>query len=295
MLARTLIAALGLTFAGCGGGGNPAGPTPGTPAGPTIGPAGGSAASADGAVRLVVPQGALAAPVPIVLRGTAAVPLDPHAVFRTGFEVAPAGTTFASPAMLTIRYDPSLRPSGTDEAELRLHVLNAGQWEPVPQAGVDVASHEVSAPIRTAGVYGARWAGPSAGCGSAESRQFDFWLGSWTYAAAGASPGTNDISQEGGGCLVEEHFRDGNGTLGRSVSLFSRLDRQWHQTYVDSRGDRIVLVGAWDGRRMVLAEDATRRFLWQQTAPEVVRYWGERSADGGASWNVFFDSTYTRR
>lgn len=295
MLYRSMPAFLVLAFVACGGGGgaNPAGP--GAPATPTIGPAGGTVVASDNGARLVVPAGALGAEVPLVIRPATGVPLDPHAVSRASYEIAPPGTTFATPATLTLRYDPNLGPSGTAESEWRVHVQNGAEWEPVQGGTVDAGAHQATSPVRASGTFVPRWTGPSAACGSAHDREFDFWVGSWSFAAPGSLPGTNDITSEASGCLVEEHFRDSSGTQGRSVSLFSRLDGQWHQTYVDSRGAHLVLVGAFDGRRMVLAESATQRYLWEQIGADTVRYWGERSADGGASFSVFFDSTYTRR
>jgi hypothetical protein len=139
------------------------------------------------------------------------------------------------------------------------------------------------------------WPGPTAPCTEAADREFDFWLGRWSFAAGGAFPGTNDLTAEGLGCLLEEHFQDASGTQGRSVSLRSRLDGRWHQTYVDSRGGRLVLVGERDGERMVLWQTPTVRYLWERTAPGVVRYWQERAVEQGASWEVRFDSTYTLR
>jgi hypothetical protein len=130
-------------------------------------------------------------------------------------------------------------------------------------------------------------------CGG-PSDQFDFWLGNWNFNSAGAARGTNDITKEDQ-CLVEEHFRDSNGAQGRSVSLWSRLDGQWHQTYIDSANNRLPLVGRLEGDRMVLNLNGGERYLWQETDAQTVRYWGERSSDAGATWTVFFDSNYTRR
>ena len=294
MQLRISIPALALTLASCGGGGSPAGPTTPPPPASTIGPSGGTVTSSDGVARLVVPAGALAGSVPLTVQATTSVPLDPHASGRNGYQVAPAGATFALPARLSVRYDTSLGPSGTDEREWRLSVVNAGEWETLAQGALDLAAREASAPITGAGTYGVRWPGPQSACGSGHDREFDFWLGSWNFSAASAFPGTNEITKEGNGCLVEEHFQDTSGTRGRSVSLFSRLDGRWHQTYVDSRGNRLVLIGSLDDGRMVLYDSPTHRFLWQTTRADVVRYWEETSADGGATWNVGFDSNYTR-
>jgi len=294
MSSRVPSVALAVVLTACGGGGSPAGPTT-PPTGTTVGPSGGTVTSSDGAARLVVPAGALPASVPLTLRTTSNVPLDPHAAGRSGYELNPAGTTFAMPATLSLRYDASLGPSGTDEREWRLSVVNGGEWDTLAQGTLDASQRLASAPIASAGTYGVRWPEPLGTCGSGHDREFDFWLGSWSFASPSSLPGTNDITKEGNGCLVEEHFQDTSGTRGRSVSLYSRLDAQWHQTYVDSRGNRLILIGGLDRSRMVLHDTPSHRFLWQATGPDVVRYWGERSTDGGTTWNVDFDSNYTRR
>ncbi len=276
--------------AACGG-------SPGsTPdAGPTVGPAGGTVTTPDGRATLVVPAGALATAVPLTLTTTGIVPLDPHAVAGTTYLVSPAETTFATPATLRLRYNAANGPSGVDEAELRVAALNNFVWEPIAQGTVEVATRDALAPISGGGTFGVVWPGPQSDCTDPEDHQFDFWLGQWNFSVGSATTGgTNDITAEGRGCLIEEHYRDATGAPGRSTSLFSRLDGKWHQTYIDQRGTRLVLIGTWDGTRMVLYQTPTTRFLWQQTSPTVVRYWQETTSDSGATWSVPFDSNYSR-
>ena len=56
-----------------------------------------------------------------------------------------------------------------------------------------------------------------------------------------------------------------------------------------------MLVGTFDGARMVLYQSPGARFLWEATSATVVRYWEETSTDNGATWRVGFDSSYARR
>lgn len=294
-LRASSVLALTLNLAcGHGGGANPAGSSPAATPDASIGPAGGTVSAAGGAVRLVVPAGALSVPVGLRLQASANAPLDPHAVSQSAYELLPAGTTFAVPATLTLRYAPDGRPSGTDESDLRLHGLVAGAWQSLG-GNVDTGVHEAGAALSAAGTFGVRWLGPRGPCSSREDREFDFWLGSWNFLQGNLAPASNEITREGQGCLIEEHYQDPSGVQGRSVSLFSRLDGRWHQTYIDSRGTRLVLVGALEGRRMVLAQSATERFVWDPLDASTVRYFGERTADGGQTYSVFFDSRYTRR
>jgi hypothetical protein len=209
--------------------------------------------------------------------------------------IEPAGTTFAVPATLALRYDPALGPSGVAEAELRVHSLVGGAWVVAAGAATDIGAHEATAPLAAAGAYAVRWVGPQGPCSAGEDRQFDFWLGRWDYHQGNLPLASNEITQEGGGCVVEEHFQDPAGGRGRSVSLFSRADGRWHQTYIDSGGTRLVLVGGLSGRRMVLSQSAADRFTWDPLDADTVRYFGEHSADGGLSWTVTLDARYTRR
>lgn len=275
----------------CGGGGSPAGPsTPAPTPAPTptpnatVGPEGGTVTAFDGAVSLVIPANALPAATGITIRAASALPLDPHFVQGSGYEILPAGLTFALPARLTLRFDPANGPSGVPENDLRLHVLGTGAaWEPLPEST-----------IPGGGTYGVRWTGPRSACGSSQDLEFDFWVGSWNYTEGAGSGATNEITKEGRGCLVEEHYRDPTGVQGRSVSLFSRSDGRWHQTYVDSRGTRIVLVGSRDGRRMVL-ERAGERWIWDPLDGQTIHFYAETTSDGGQTWRFIFDGRYTRQ
>lgn len=275
-----------LVLAACGAGPSPA---------PTIGPSGGTVTSADGRARLVVPPGALGAEVALTVEAAASVPLDPHALQGAAYLVSPAATAFAVPASLRIAYQAASGPSGTAEAEWGLRRLESGAWAAASLGAADPLTHLAEGPLATAGTYGVVWAGPSAACTEPADREFDFWLGRWTFTVAGAVAGTDDVTLEGQGCLVEEHFQDPRGGRGRSVSLRSRLDGRWHQTYLDSHGLRLVLVGERDGERMVLLQAPTLRHLWERTSPEAVRYWTERTLELGGAWEVRFDSTYTLR
>jgi hypothetical protein len=288
------------TLVACGGGGGsptaPPAPTPTPPPPPdaTIGPAGGTVTAFGGAVSLVIPANALAAATGITIRATNQVPLDPHWVQGTAYEVAPAGLAFATPATLTLRYDPALGPSGVAESDLRVHALDgAGAWQALAQT--TTAAGEAQGRIAAGGIHGVRWTGPRSACSSSQDHQFDFWIGSWNYRQGSATGATNEIAKAGNGCLIEEDYHDPNGVHGRSVSLFSRLDGRWHQTYIDSQGSRIVLTGGLDGRRMLLERTASERWIWDPLDASTIHFFAESTPDGGQTWRSVFDGEYTRR
>ena len=276
-------ALLAITACGDGGGTGPGG----------IGPAGGTVTATGGAAVLVIPANALASPVDITLRLATSPPLDPQGIAGAVFEIGPAGTQFSVPASLTVQYDASKRPDGTEETDLALGRLVNSTWT-VVQGTTDGAVHHVVAPVGAAGVYGVRWPGVAA-CATAEHHQFDFWLGSWNFIVSGVNGGTNDITRAAGSCVIEEHFHDAGGPTGRSVSFYSERDQKWHQTYIDTQSTRLLLSGRLESGDMVLYTSATERFIWHLASVDQVRYYGERTPDGGTTWNVFFDSFYVRR
>ncbi|MGH8240099.1 MAG: hypothetical protein ACREXP_24220, partial [Steroidobacteraceae bacterium] len=138
---RILFLCLFLALAGCSGGGGsassqrtqqPQAPAPQPSGG--IGPAGGTVSN--GGAQVVVPAGALAQSVSIAIEQTdTGAPALPSEVVRAGpmFAFTPHGTSFASPATVTLPYDPSLVPAG---AQLQLYKTNAAQsgWQSVALA-----------------------------------------------------------------------------------------------------------------------------------------------------------------
>lgn len=282
---------------GCGGGGSSSAPTaPSAPAGtPISASAGGTVLGLGGAASLVIPPGALSSNTAITLEAARGVALDPSVVTGSAVTFGPEVPFLAGQqAVLTLRYDPALMPSGIEETELSIHMLVGGSWRAVASR-VFAVENEVNAPVPSTGTFSVRWLEPTTSCTSRESSQFDFWVGSWNFSAANSLPGTNDISKETNGCLIQERFRDTSGTQGRSVSFVSRVDGRWHQTYIDSRGGRLVLVGQFEDGQMRLYTSPTERFGWLPQGPDRIRYFQERTTDGGASWAVAFDSAYTRR
>lgn len=111
----------------------------------TIGTAGGTLASTDGRVSLTIPPGALDHDVVITideLTGTMA-PAVPGALYDLG----PTGTTFAIPASLTIRYDPTRLASGASETSLIVARQRGPQEWQVEKSTVDPAANRVSGEI----------------------------------------------------------------------------------------------------------------------------------------------------
>jgi hypothetical protein len=76
----------------------------------------------------------------------------------------------------------------------------------------------------------------------------------------------------------------------------------WHQTFVFSNGQRLVITGGLEGSAMVLSRpfpDAPAgsfdRWTWTQLSGGRVRQLQEISQDGGATVTPGFDGTYVPR
>jgi hypothetical protein len=114
-----------------------------------IGSTGGSTATADGAVALAVPSGALGttttlsiAPVP-----ASTIPSGSPVLPGSAFEFGPDGTVFATPVTLSLAYDPVRLPTGVSQKMLRLHTLENGTWVQIAGSQVDPAAKTVFGPV----------------------------------------------------------------------------------------------------------------------------------------------------
>ncbi|HET9292745.1 MAG TPA: hypothetical protein VFO06_00505 [Gemmatimonadales bacterium] len=102
-------------------------------------------------------------------------------------------------------------------------------------------------------------------CTAPSYRQFDFWIGEWEVRQAdGALAGANVIDTLLGGCALRERWSGSRGGRGTSLNSWNRIDRRWHQIWVDDSGLFLELEGGLEGDRMVLsgvlpsASDSTR-------------------------------------
>ena len=136
-------------------------------------------------------------------------------------------------------------------------------------------------------------------CTGPEYRQFDFWLGDWdTYEL----PDTTrvvarlQVTSMLDGCAIRETYRQADGLLGESYSLWDAARGKWHQSWVTNRGGLLLLDGTFADGRMVLTADERRpdgspgliRGTWWRQGRDV-RQKAERSADGGKTWTPAWD------
>jgi hypothetical protein len=146
---------------------------------------------------------------------------------------------------------------------------------------------------------------PAAPCSAPEYRQFDFWLGDWdVFDARDPARSVARVTIEPilGGCGVLETYADREGHEGRSFSIYDASRRTWHQTWITNQGHLLIIEGGLRSGRMQLsgtqlpaygAPARSVRGSWEALAGEV-REVGERSLDGGNTWQPWFDLMFRR-
>ncbi len=110
----------------------------------SIGPEGGSLTSADGAVKLVLPAGALTKTTTISIQS-----ITNHAPNGLGvaYRFLPDGTRFAKPATLTFQYD-STTVTNPDPGVFGVAFQRTdGRWFRQPGATTDTVRHQISVPM----------------------------------------------------------------------------------------------------------------------------------------------------
>lgn len=122
-----------------------------------VGPEGGTFAFLDSMIVVEVPPGALAERVTLTGQLTGGVPSNGLFVPGTGVMLGPAGTSFATPVKITVRYGtfaPSI-PSGVRETELRIAKVVNNQWTfPGINATIDQGQKQISAQFASFSVFG---------------------------------------------------------------------------------------------------------------------------------------------
>ncbi len=143
-------------------------------------------------------------------------------------------------------------------------------------------------------------------CTRSEHRQFDFWVGDWDVTGRnGNNAGTNRIRLVHGGCALQEEWTGTGGFTGTSINAFNTSTERWHQTWIGSDGVLLQLDGGMKDGSMELAGTTLgangartmHRIRWTPLAgqPARVRQLWESSTDGGRTWSIAFDGTYTRK
>lgn len=133
-----------------------------------------------------------------------------------------------------------------------------------------------------------------------ENQEFDFWLGEWDVSWSDKQ-GTNRIERILDGAVIQENF-DGDGLIGTSLSVFSREDNRWHQTWVDNTGSYLDFIGEFADGKMILSRNGIaegkavkQRMIWYDITPDAFLWNWERSDDDGVTWRELWKIKYKRK
>jgi len=137
----------------------------------------------------------------------------------------------------------------------------------------------------------------------------DFWLGDWDVSwqtNVGPGTGRNRLTRVVGRRGVLERFEGrgprGGRLHGMSLSIRDSEDDRWRQTWIDSSGSYLALVGvAVDGRiafEMEAVKDGRpvrNRMIWTDVTDDALVWRWQRSEDHGATWTDLWRIDYRRR
>jgi hypothetical protein len=138
-------------------------------------------------------------------------------------------------------------------------------------------------------------------CAAPEYSQFDFWLGDWDAFEAGSSAPDSriQVTRVLDGCALRERYTGADGHRGESLSIYDSSRKVWHQSWFTNRGELLVIEGTLEAGTMVLsgadrtADGRERRVrgIWKPEGGRV-RETAVRSADGGKTWQPWFDLVF---
>lgn len=142
---------------------------------------------------------------------------------------------------------------------------------------------------------------PSSPCSAPAYHSFDFWIGDWDVFDA--HDGSKDshvlVERVLGGCALREQYHGVDGTEGESLSAWDQSQHVWHQYWVSSGAEIVVIEGDLHAGSMILTgsqsgtHPAQVRGVWKPEGA-TVRETAQRSHDGGKTWQPWFDLQFRR-
>lgn len=143
-------------------------------------------------------------------------------------------------------------------------------------------------------------------CQDPEFSQFDFWVGDWDVVSTSGTvaAGTSHVSKEMGGCVVWENWTSASSPyFGKSYNTYNVNLKRWEQYWVDNFAGVIFFHGNLNDKIMDYFTDDVpqpdgkllrRHLQFFNLAPGKVRQFSQGSTDGGKTWHVEYDLTYTK-
>ena len=137
---------------------------------------------------------------------------------------------------------------------------------------------------------------------SVETRQLDYWLGSWTMGK-GADRSTSKVSLSLDKCVFVERWENGKGHVAEKMVAYSPEDKNWYGMFADNEGRVHVFL---DGKvtsdlaefhgpsRGPNGEAVLNRLKIIRVAPDKVEEVWEKSTDKGSTWTTAYRAQYSR-
>lgn len=133
---------------------------------------------------------------------------------------------------------------------------------------------------------------------------FDFWIGEWDVIDASGNPqGSNKITRQENGCMLQENWTSASGGTGMSINYYDPVIGRWIQQWIGAGGSQIHIEGGLENGAMVLTgylyyvTNGTKsdfRGTWTPLPDGRVRQFFERYDADGKTWQPWFDGYYTR-
>ncbi len=125
----------------------------------------------------------------------------------------------------------------------------------------------------------------------------DFWIGDWTVTnPQGATAGTSHIEKIIDGCAIFENWTGAYGDTGKSFTSYDALTKRWDQHWVGSGGAVTEYLGSVKNGAVVMIATGpagATRLTFSKLPDGKVRQLFEGSTDGGKTWTMSSDLTYT--
>ena len=139
-----------------------------------------------------------------------------------------------------------------------------------------------------------------------ESRQLDFWIGTWDvyHPETGAKLGVNTIEPMLNDCALMENWTSERGTSGKSLNFWDPQRKTWRQIWVDAFGNVLdYREGEYRDRALHFSgitispqgDTTLQKLIFHSVSPDTVRQVFESSKDRGATWSTDWVGIYVRR
>lgn len=149
---------------------------------------------------------------------------------------------------------------------------------------------------------------PEHPCSSPEYSQFDFWVGEWELtwqdSAGKVERGMNSVMKDFNGCVIHERFASFfDGYRGESFTVYNPKEKEWQQTWVDSKGNYMLFTGGLKNKVMDLRMEKTNAkgqkelfsMIWTNVTKDSLDWVWRKSLDDGKKWQTLWKIKYKSR